>query len=575
MTSMFAASRPRAIQKPDEGRPLVTKNWTSGHSYVVLAALTLTCLVPFSGKPFHVDDPLFVWTAQQIVQHPLDPYGFRVVWYTSSMPASEVVKNPPLASYYMAGIGMSAGWSERSLHVGFLLPALVVVLGTYYLASRCTQNPLLAGAATLLTPGFLVSSTNVMCDTMMLAVWILAIILWVEGLDRAKPLLLAGSALFISLCALTKYFGMALVPLLMAYSVARKRRFGSWAVYLLIPLVLLAAYQYWTRTLYGKGLLADAAGYAHSQNIQPGDSRVAKTVVGFGFVGGCALTGLTYATLLWSRRKIFLGLTVAGLAGVACAEGWIPVAFTGEHWNWVCTQLAFFVFGCISILALPIADWWKQKDDPQSLLLALWVVGTFVFAVFVNWTVNARSVLPLIPAVGILLARRVDPMTLRWRPRQMLKLLVPLAVAGIASLWITWADAQLADTARLAARHIQEKVGNYTSRVSFEGHWGFQYYMQSFGFRPVDFSSYDFEDGNLVVLPGNNDNVNDFPPEFIASRQVFKFDMKAGAATIQSAMGAGFYSDVWGPLPYAFGPVPPENYSVVWLTSPPPANLQP
>lgn len=561
MTTMSAASKPRATEKSNETRGLASNYWSSGYSYVVLGALTLTCLIPFSRKPFHVDDPLFIWMAQQIVHHPLDPYGFSVVWYTTAMPASEVVKNPPLASYYIALVGTIAGWSEPALHVGFLPPALAVILGTYNLARRFTRNPLLAAAATLLTPGFLVSSTNVMCDTMMLAAWILAIILWLEGLDQTRPLLLIGSAFLISLCALTKYFGLALVPLLLAYSVARKRRFGSWVLYLLIPLALLAAYQYWTHGLYGKGLLADAAAYASTQSLQPGDSRFVKTVVGFGFVGGCALTGVTYIPLVWSRLQMFLCLAIGGLAGFACAKGWIPVDLTGQPRNWVCSQLTLFISGGISILAIAIADWWKHKDDPEAVLLVLWVVGTFVFAVFVNWSVNARSVLPLIPAVGILLARRVDSMAVTQRPGQRLRLVVPLALTGIISLWIAWADTELANSARWAAKHVHERAG--TARVSFEGHWGFQYYMQSFGFQPVDLSSYDFETGNLVVLPENNSNVGGLPPEFIVSQQTFKIDMKSGAATIQSGMGAGFYSDFFGPLPYAFGSVPPESYVVV------------
>jgi hypothetical protein len=101
-----------------------------------------------------MDDPLFVWTAQHIAGHPLDPYGFRVVWYSTETPIADVTKNPPLASYYAALFGTLFGWSERVLHWAFLLPALAVILGTYALASRFTRVPLLAAGATLAAPGF-------------------------------------------------------------------------------------------------------------------------------------------------------------------------------------------------------------------------------------------------------------------------------------------------------------------------------------------------------------------------------------------------------------------------------------
>ena len=167
------------------------KSWTSLHSYLLLAVATLACLLPFSGKPFHMDDPLFVWTAQQIAQHPLDPYGFHAVWYVTDMPMSAITKNPPLSSYYAALVGLVAGWSERALHLGFFIPALAVVLGTYRLAGRFTTSPLIAAAATLVAPGFLVSATGVMCDVLMLAFWIWAVIFWLEGMDSAKPLFFA------------------------------------------------------------------------------------------------------------------------------------------------------------------------------------------------------------------------------------------------------------------------------------------------------------------------------------------------------------------------------------------------
>ena len=113
----------------------------------------LACLVPFSGKPFNIDDTLFVYEARQIAQHPLDPFGFKVNWYLDAIPMAYETRNPPLASYYSAAAAVFVGWSERSLHLAFLLPALATIWGTYRLAQRLTNSPLLAAVATLLTTG--------------------------------------------------------------------------------------------------------------------------------------------------------------------------------------------------------------------------------------------------------------------------------------------------------------------------------------------------------------------------------------------------------------------------------------
>jgi hypothetical protein len=138
-------------------------------------------------------------------------------------------------------------------------------------------------------------------------------------------------------------------------------------------------------------------------------------------------------------------------------------------------------------------------------------------------------------------------------------------VAGFVSIWVTWADTRLADSARLAARYVRDRVGIDAANVSFEGHWGFQYYMQRLGYRPVDFASYQVASGKVLVVPENNCNMGSIPPESIGSQLSFSFDTNTGVTTTSDFMGAGFYTDVFGPVPFAFGRVPAESYTLVRL----------
>lgn len=108
---------------------------------LMLATITLVCLVPFIDKAFYIDDPLFVWCARQIQSHPLDCYGFNVNWDGQEKPMAAVTQNPPLSAYYLALIGSLMGWSEIALHAGCLLPTLAVVFGTFYLARHFCSIP--------------------------------------------------------------------------------------------------------------------------------------------------------------------------------------------------------------------------------------------------------------------------------------------------------------------------------------------------------------------------------------------------------------------------------------------------
>src|SRR5437764_15183257 len=187
-------------------------------SYKPQALLTLiaaAALAPFLNKAFNADDPLFLWMAQQIAKHPLNPYGFDVNWSSFTQPMSLVMQNPPLCSYYIAAVASLFGWSEPVLHLAFLVWAVLAILGSLALARRFCRDPLLPALLTLFTPVFLVSATSIMCDVMMLAFWIWALEFWLSGLDRQQWWRLLSCAMLISAAAPTKYVGIELVPMLL------------------------------------------------------------------------------------------------------------------------------------------------------------------------------------------------------------------------------------------------------------------------------------------------------------------------------------------------------------------------
>src|SRR5690606_14711949 len=135
-----------------------------------------------------------------------------------------------------------------------------------------------------------------------------------------------------------------------------------------------------------------------------------------------------------------------------------------------------------------VADLYRNQN-PDSLLLALWVVGTIVFAVFVNWTLNARSVLPLAPAAGILAARRLE---LRWQS------FTPgmgwaLTAGAALSLIVARADFAYAVADRTAAQSLDARFAG--ERLWYTSHWGFQYYLEQQGREPFDRTRDRIEEG--------------------------------------------------------------------------------
>jgi 4-amino-4-deoxy-L-arabinose transferase-like glycosyltransferase len=521
---------------------------------LLVATLTVVLLLPFVGKAFHVDDPLFLWTAKQIRSHPLDFYGFRVNWYGTEQPMSEVTKNPPLGAFFLAAASSVGGWSEAALHLAFLLPAVAAALGTLRLARRLSSQPVVATLAAIATPAFVVSATNVMCDVLLVALWVWAVELWIRGIESRRGGILFLSVLLVSLAALTKYFGLALVPLLFVDGLTRTRRPGPWAVFLLVPILVLAGYQMWTRSLYGHGLLSDAASYSGLVRFREGSVLSAKLLAGLSFAGGCLAPVVFFAPGLWRPRTLAVAVGVAAVVALG-ARMTLPAKALGVASAGSIVQLFLFALAGVGVAALAASDAWPRRDA-DAILLALWVGGTLVFAILLNWTVNARSILPAAPAVGILIARRLERRAGGVSGRSHF----PYAALGAAAalcLALAWADARFAAVARTAARTLSAPA---SGTLWFEGHWGFQHYMEARGARALDWRRSRLAAGDRVAIPVDNANVVALPADAVVHREIRDLPVLPFLATLNPRVGAGFYAEEWGPLPFAFGRIPPDRY---------------
>jgi 4-amino-4-deoxy-L-arabinose transferase-like glycosyltransferase len=538
----------------------------AGRELALLLACVLGVLALFLGKAYTIDDPLFLWLARQIQLNPLDFFGFEVNWYGTSMPMVEVTKNSPLGGYYIAGAAALVGFGERALHAAFLLPAAAAAVATYALARRLCGRPLEASLIGLFTPVFLVSSTNVMCDTLMLAFWCGAVACWIAGFDRRRSSFHAAAAALAALAVLTKYFGAALVPLLLAYGAIRERRLGAWTAWLLVPLAAMGAFEMATRSLYGVGLLSDAALYATSFEEVAPQGYSAQLLEGLAFAGGCLLPALFFAPLLWPRR-VAAGGAFAIAAAVVLTNGHARplVGETFAHYQWpewaLVAQIAALSVGGVSVLALAVADVWRRRD-PESWLVALWVVGTLGFAVALNWVNNGRSNLPVAPILGIAIARRLElRASAGQRASPPLRWLAAVPAFALA-LAVTWADFRWSNDVRETAVAIFDRYGRGDDRVYFYGHWGFQWYMQELGATPVDTRGATASAGDYVVRPDDNVFVGRPDPATAKRVQVIARPSPRFLRTVGRLTGAGFYASNMGSLPFVFGRVLPDHYEV-------------
>ena len=585
----------------------------AGSPRIVLALACLLLLLPFASKPLHIDDPMYVWAAEHIVREPLDPYGFLVNWGVTAVRMADEMKNPPLVCYYLAAAMTLLGRSEPALHAAMLLPAVGLILGTYQLAKELGARPVLAAGATLATPVFLLSATTIMCDVAMVCAYVWAVWFWVRGIRSGRARMLLVAAVLIAVSTLTKYFGVTLFPLLIAYGLLVKRRPGAWLLPLVVPVVILTAYHLWTRSLYGQGLLTDAAGFAAKQRWTAGGAVLASVLTGLAFTGGCcAAVAFLAGAAAWRTFSIVFAAAVVAAAALLLSFDPIndhSVRHLGATRWWFVAQLSFWsACGCAMFAVLAAHVWRERSAD--AALLGCWIAGTFCFAVFVNWNVAARSILPMAPAAAVLgalmwtrrdqrLARTRESMVPRegasaagtdaggtdavsagatghavWRPW------LAVAPGGLLAVVVCMADASLARTHFDAANQVMAAIepgggaAPAARSVYFAGHWGFQHYMQQRGARPLDARWTRLAAGDVVVFPDNNAALNvALPPATVRLAAELELAPMPLVSTMRPHTDAGFYSDNWGPLPFAFGPVPAERYRILVIETPPTTRL--
>lgn len=559
-----------------ESEPVpLKKSWMATHPRIVIGLILVVCLGPFINKAIQVDDALFVWAGEWIQHHPTDFFGSEVIISDSTIPMWKANCNPPLMSYFLAGVASLFGWNENVLHLACLAVAFTAAMGIYSLARIWCERPLLATMIGIITPVFLVSSTTLMCDVLMLAFWIWALVVWERALGNERNgwwFVVAG--VLAGLAVLTKYSAVTLLPLLPLLSLLRTRKFGVWWLLgLAVTLMMVAGYEWMTARMYGRGLLFAAAHFAQTHRVEFPGGWPAKGIIGLAFAGGSLLPLMFFAPWLWRRRTLLaMGVIIFGLflavfrlrgnLGLILPWGNIKLL---DHWDFL-LQVNILTAGGLLLVLLVATEAWERRDI-ITVVLVFWILSGLLFAVVLNWTVSARSFLPIVPAVVILLVRRMG----RQQPLiSNVWLLGPLIPAVVITLSVAMGDYRLANSRRTAAEQIVARYKPADHQLWFEGGYGTtQYYLEKLGGQRVDIERSMLLPGDVIVLSWINDAVFTLPAGsvgwdgYLEPRPRWWMNLIGN----EEHSAAGFYGADSGPVPFAIGGLPSQLYYVVKVFS--------
>ncbi|HAH06254.1 MAG TPA: hypothetical protein DCM05_06955 [Elusimicrobia bacterium] len=511
-----------------------------GRDLALVALFALACALPFLGAAFSMDDAYFLAIARRILASPFDPLGFDYNWLGTLQPVSELNLYPPAVSYLIAPAAGSE-WATRALLLPFDLAAAG---GLYLLAARFLKRPLLPVLLVLAGPGYLLSMSHPLSEKLIAGFGFPGLWLAVKAADEDRPGLLALSGLFLGAAMFCKPSALFLLAPAAARLLSRRvpwRRAAAWAALCVAPAALLF--------LMNSGMAANFAelvlqtGSYHPRAVW---SKQLRSVLCF--AGGCGGAATFLLPQLALRRRSLLALSAA--AALALVLPWLdtePVGAADRAAGWL------FAWGALASLAGSGAFWLS------------WSAAVALLQGFVYWSVVARFMSfmapPMVFAAAAALEARLEERPLRRLYGGALALTLALSFSLAA------VDARSAGAARELASEVRSEYVEKGRRVWFAGHWGLQHYLELAGARALDRSRGGWDEvrpGDVVVAPYLNGDMAKPSKSVLADVRSIRVTHPLPLRLMSGWTGqAGFYSNLWGFLPYALSTEPVEEYTIV------------
>jgi hypothetical protein len=428
------------------------------------AALLLGLVLPFSGKPVHIDDANFLTLAQGARLDPWRPHDIPVNWQGSTEAAFDVLSNPPGIGWWLAPVLDGPLWVQ---HLWMLPWLLLLTWGARRLGRRFGGDGdaalLLIGSAPLVV----LAAQSLTPDLPLIALTAAGLGGYLGAVDEGRGRAAAGWALVAGSAVLFRYSGLCLIPLLLLYPALRRKI--PWAGLAgLAPLLLLLAHDLHA---YGRLHLVAMGGFQSISNT--GWLSYRKLVAALAMFGAAGVLPVLAFRVGWRALiPAFVGAFL-GLGAAIGSELSAPTAL----WTAACTGAG------AAVLLGPLATIRAEEGRSDLLFLLAWALGGLAFLLLLRFTAG-RYWLPFLPAVALA--------WLRLRPgRRLLALAVGAQV--VLALLLSVDDYAMARAGRDAALAVDREATARATQCEdgagervFAGHWGWQHQLEQLGWRGLE-----------------------------------------------------------------------------------------
>jgi hypothetical protein len=412
-----------------------------------------------------------------------------------------------------------------------------------------------------------------MADVPSLALTLWGLVAWIAGTDRdARGARRVGA--FLTGAAIVLKYTSVLGIVALAFYTACRALPSRWRAQILDvwpALLPPAAWAVMTLVTDGRIHIIDSL-LVRGGGIDPNPGWFGHRAVALlTFVAGAGVFPLLFVVVLLRTTATRVVLVVAAAIGVGAAfvtpmiwssRGLLPgaIPFVG----------LLAALGASALVAAAYALWRAvRRDDRDTVFLCAWIALHVTFLWFWSWTIAARFVLPLLVPLALLLARSLEPRAARVTRTAWLAGATIVALA--LSIALLEADRVPGDFHRRVIADLGAQAQREHRPVRFAGAWGFQYYAQRAGMTRLDVRAANVAPGDLILQPyfvANNEL-----PSALTGRLAQAASIPAPAPafnlhTMNLHAGAGFYSSVYGPVPF-FPAYLPADGVIAWIVRAP------
>lgn len=390
--------------------------------FAFAAAFILLVRLSYLDHPIQGDDYYYLAGAMHAQIDPLHPHHASYIFQGRTV-SMMGHPHPPLNAWILAIILAVAGdVRAETFHAVYVCFSLMVAAGVFVIAGRFTTRPGFAALLVLTTPAFLVNGNSLEADLPFLAFWTTGIAAFLAGRLWIAVPLLAGAGL-------AAYQSVVVIPILWVWLWLERRAWISGWIASLTPAVVLVLWQLAERWSSGVFPLAVTSGYFSEYGLQRSEAKI------------------------------------------------LNAQALGLH--------SLFLVGPLLLIALVLFRKGAPKADRRDLFLSSWIAIFFAAALVLFFAGSARYLLPLAPALAILVTRRLES-----HPRVLIAGMVLQVILGFALARVNF------EHWRGYQQFVERLKPEIKSRrVWINGEWGLRFYAEAEGALPL-------EQGQ-AVMPGD------------------------------------------------------------------------